>query len=166
MSPSTVNASAAPGRRTATTRPAGRWSCVWAQYIVVPQLDLRRVAEPEELEPRVDEQRDVEDEHERRGDPADHVRHQLREDDPSRRLPATFAASTKSRFFSDSAWLRRIRASNAQSIEGEDDDHHAHAALVEVAGDDDQQRDRGDDEEDVRQEVDELVEEAARRTRR
>ena len=45
-----------------------------------------QVAEPEELETGLGQDRDVEDEHERRGDPADHVRHQLVEDDPPARL--------------------------------------------------------------------------------
>ena len=80
--------------------------------------------------------------------------------------PATFAACTKSRFFSESACPRRMRASNAQSVEAEDEHHRPHAARLQVAGDDDQQRDRRDDEEDVGQEVDDLVDDAAASRRR
>jgi len=46
--------------------------------------------------------------------------------------------------------------------QAEDEDHRRHAARLQVGRDDDEQRDCRDDEEDVRQEVDRLVDEAAR----
>ena len=92
----------------------------------------RVVAEAEELEARVDEERDVEDEHPRCGDPADHVRHELAEDDPPRRLAAAPAASTKSRLRSESACPRRIRASNAQRTSARTNDHRRHPVVLHV----------------------------------
>ena len=67
--------------------------------------------------------------------------------------PATFAASTKSRFRSDSAWPRRMRASNAHNVSARNRIIDSCPAR-EVGRRDDEQRDGRDDEEDVRQEVD------------
>ena len=126
----------------------------------------RRVAEPEELEAGVDQQRDVEDEHESRRDPADHVRHQLGEDDPRARLARgpcgrhEVAVLQRQRLAPQDARLER------PEHDGEDDDHRSHPARVQVAREDDQERNRRDDEEDVGQEVDALVPQAARRRRR
>ena len=89
-SPRTVNASAAPGKKN-----GHHWPCSTVEFVLRPveghaPARLGHVAEPEELEPGVGEERDVEDEHERRRDPADHVRHQLAEDDAAPRLAGGF----------------------------------------------------------------------------
>ena len=121
----------------------------------------RHVAEAEELEPGVDEERDVEDEHERCRDPADHVRHQLAEHDPRRRLTGGLrrqdevAALEREGLTAEDARLER------PEDEREDDRHRTHALCLEVDGDDDEERDRRDGEEDIREQVDELVDDAA-----
>jgi len=125
-----------------------------------PPADVAVVAEPEELQPGVHEQRDVEDEHERRGDAADHVRHQLAEHDAPGRLAGDLrrlhevAALERQGLSAQDARLERPER------QPQDEDHRRHPARFEVARDDDQERDRRNDEEDVGQEVDDLVDDA------
>ncbi len=75
--------------------------------------------------------------------------------------PATFAAMTKSRLRSVSAWARRMRASKAHSVRPRIRIMSSRAAVLEVGRGDDQQRDRGDHEEHVGREVDDVVDPAA-----
>ena len=105
---------------------------------------MRGVAEPEELEARIRQQRDVEDEHEAGGDPADHVRHQLAEDDARRRLPRGLrgedevAALQRQRLPAQDPGLER------PEDEREDDGHRRHPAALQVPRGDDEERNRRD----------------------
>ena len=78
--------------------------------------DLVHVAEPEELEPGGEDDREVEDEQEAGGDPADHVRHDLAEDDPPRPFAGDLRRLDEVAVPSESAWLRRMRASTAHVV--------------------------------------------------
>ena len=123
---------------------------------------VRRVAEAEKLEARIDQQRDVEHQHERGRDAADHVRHDLAEDD------------ARGRFAGHLGRLHEVTAAQGESLpaqdarlecperQSEDEDHRRHAAGLQIRRDHDQQRDRRDDEEDVRREVDDVVDDPAR----
>ena len=123
---------------------------------------MLHVAEPEELEAGGGQDRDVEHEHEARGDPADHVRDQLAEDDAPGGLAGDLrcehevAVPQQQRLASEDARLERPEGQR------EDQDHRQGAAASQVGRDDDQERDRRDDEEDVREEVDDLVDQSAR----
>ena len=71
--------------------------------------------------------------------------------------PETFAAWTKSRFRSESAWLRRMRASTAHVVRPRISTIGHGPAGREERVDDDQQRQRRDDDEDVGHRVDHVV---------
>src|SRR5439155_2966121 len=120
---------------------------------------LRHVAEAEELEPGVGEQSDVEDEDERRGDPADHVRHQLAEDDPRRRLAGRLRGENEVPALQRQRLTAQDPGLERPEDEREDDGHRPHATALQVPRGDDEERNRRNREEDVRQEVHDLVDE-------
>ena len=112
------------------------------------------VAEAEELEPRREDDRAVEDEDEAGRDPADHVGHDLAPDDP----PGALAGDLRGEHEVAVDDRERLAAQDARldrpGREAEDQHHDHRAARRDEGRDHDQQRQRRDDEEDVREQVD------------
>ncbi len=122
---------------------------------------LLQVAEAKELEARGDEDRDVEDEHERRRDAADHVGQELAEDDAPRRLSGHLRREDEVAVLQGQSLGAQDPSLERPQREPDHEGHRQQAALVQERGDVDEQRNRRNDEEDVRDETQDVVDEAA-----
>jgi hypothetical protein len=123
--------------------------------------DLVHVGEAEELERGLVEHRGDEDERETGGDPAEHVRQQLAEDNPPGRLAGDarrqdeLALPEPERLTTQHARLDRPAG------EADDQRHRPRPRMVEEGADHDQERERRDDDEDVGRQVDHVVDKTA-----